>query len=250
MSANRSFLHINSLNVRLGRFYLDNVSLSCGKGEYHILMGPSGSGKSTLMKCILGFHKIQSGSIFLDDNDITDELPERRRMGYVPQNYALFPHLNVEENLKFALRAAKVPAGETDTIVNRLCGILKIEKLRKRAVQNLSGGEKQKVALGRALGARPELVPEADDSLDVLRHRTDCTRRKWWSRGADGHRAAMAALSRVSQLPLLSGQPGNCRVGRILPITAKSDQTIRVAAGLVSSRDNFGSLRSFAGQPQ
>jgi ABC-type Fe3+/spermidine/putrescine transport system ATPase subunit len=158
MSADTPFLHIDSLAIKLGKFCLDNVSLSCKKGEYHILMGPSGSGKSTLMKCLLGFHKIDSGSITLDNRDITTELPERRRMGYVPQNYALFPHLNVEENLKFALCGRNMSTGDITSLINKLCSILRIEKLRSRNVTNLSGGERQRVALGRALAAQPDLI--------------------------------------------------------------------------------------------
>jgi ABC-type Fe3+/spermidine/putrescine transport system ATPase subunit len=89
-------------------------------------------------------------------------------MGYVPQNYALFPHLNVEQNIAFGLKARGILAHEREAIVKRLVGILKIEKLLKRRVQNLSGGEKQKVALGRALGAKPEviLLDEPFSSID------------------------------------------------------------------------------------
>ncbi|MFC1670565.1 ABC transporter ATP-binding protein [Spirochaetota bacterium] len=156
--SNKDFMQIDSLNILLGKFKLNNVSLTCKKGEYHILMGPSGSGKSTLLKCLMGFHKIQSGTIVLDNRDITNVLPEHRRIGYVPQNYALFPHLNVEDNIKFALQAVKSPAEKTEMIVGKLCEILKIKKLRKRSVDNLSGGEKQKVALGRALATQPEII--------------------------------------------------------------------------------------------
>lgn len=152
------FLNIDTLSIRLGEFSLDNVSLSCNKGEYHILMGPSGSGKSSLMKCLLGFNRIHGGSVTLDNRDITSEYPEHRRMGYVPQNFALFPHLNVEGNLKFALSGSRKSSNEIEAIVNKLCGILNIENLRTRKVANLSGGEQQKVALGRALATQPELI--------------------------------------------------------------------------------------------
>jgi ABC-type Fe3+/spermidine/putrescine transport system ATPase subunit len=151
-------LHIESLNLSVGNFALKDVGLSCEKGEYHILLGPNGSGKSTLMKCILGLYKIDSGSIFLNNRNITGELPEKRRMGYVPQNYALFPHLDVEGNIRFGLHARRITVGEANSLVGRLCEILNIEGLRGRRVRNLSGGEKQKVALGRALAAQPEMI--------------------------------------------------------------------------------------------
>ena len=158
MSGDDAFAHIESMDVSLGKFSLTDINLSCGRGEYHILLGPTGSGKSSLLRCILGFHRPESGRIHLDGRDITDELPERRRLGYVPQNYALFPHLNVEQNLRFGLRARKAPGEGADALVDSLCEMLKIEHLRKRRVQNLSGGERQKVAIGRALGAQPKMI--------------------------------------------------------------------------------------------
>jgi ABC-type Fe3+/spermidine/putrescine transport system ATPase subunit len=168
MSSSEPFLRIESLNVRLGEFSLKDVELSCAKGEYHVLLGPTGSGKSSLLKCILGFHTLGGGRIHLDGTDITNELPERRRMGYVPQDYALFPHLDVEENLRFGLVPRKIPAEQANSLVDRLCAVLKIEDLRRRKVQHLSGGERQKVAIGRALGTQPKmmLLDEPFSSID------------------------------------------------------------------------------------
>src|SRR4030042_6312817 len=109
-----AFLSVQSLNLSLGKFALRNIDLSLNQGEYHILMGPSGSGKSSLIKSILGFYRIENGKIILDSRDISNQFPEKRRMGYVPQNYALFPHLNVEKNLRFGMRAQKFPEKEAD----------------------------------------------------------------------------------------------------------------------------------------
>ncbi|MBU1344120.1 MAG: ABC transporter ATP-binding protein [Proteobacteria bacterium] len=165
---NNPFLQVESLNLTLGKFSLRNINMSCQKGEYHVLLGPTGSGKSSLMKCILGFHRINNGFLYLKGMDISNELPECRRMGYVPQNYALFPHINVEDNIRFGHQVKKKSFQDTDTIVNRLCEILKIQKLRKRAIQHLSGGEKQKVALARALAIQPDilLLDEPFSSID------------------------------------------------------------------------------------
>jgi len=173
MSADDPHLAIEGLNVRLGAFALRDVSLACNQGEYHILMGPNGSGKSSLMKAILGFNRVAGGRILVAGRDITRELPERRRMGYVPQNYALFPHLDVERNLRSGIDRRRHTAREADALVARLCGILGIEALRRRKVQNLSGGERQKVALGRALGAQPEtiLLDEPFSSVEEGRKR-------------------------------------------------------------------------------
>ena len=174
MSGSNPFLGIESLNVTLGDFSLKDLAFSCAKGEYHILLGPTGSGKSSLLKCILGIHRPESGRIHLDGVDVTDELPEHRQMGYVPQNYALFPHLNVEENLRFGLRPRKVPAKQADSLVDRLSEVLNIEHLRKRSIQHLSGGEKQKVAIGRALATQPKmmLLDEPFSNLDPISRTT------------------------------------------------------------------------------
>ena len=158
MNGDNHHLRIESLDVVLGKFALRGVDLTCDRGEYHILMGPNGSGKSSLMKTVLGFHKVEKGAIFVGDREITHELPERRRMGYVPQNYALFPHLNVERNLRFGIQARHRSSQEADALVDELSNILGINHLRTRDVRHLSGGERQRVALGRALGSRPETV--------------------------------------------------------------------------------------------
>jgi len=151
-------LHIESLTVPLGKFRLRDISLSCDKGEYHILLGPTGSGKSSLIKSILGLHALQRGRIRLNDRDITGDPPERRRMGYVPQDYALFPHLNVEENILFATKGRNKAPRDAESRVTELCRILRIEPLRARRVHGLSGGERQRVALARALAAQPEII--------------------------------------------------------------------------------------------
>jgi len=158
MSGSGPFLSVDSLSVALGEFHLKGVTLSCAKGEYHVLLGPTGSGKSTLLKCILGFHRPEGGRIELDGREITNALPEDRQIGYVPQDYALFPHLNVEENLRFGLRSRRVSSGQADSLVDRLCEVLKIGPLRRREVRHLSGGERQKVAIGRALATQPKLM--------------------------------------------------------------------------------------------
>lgn len=155
---NDTYLQIESLNLSLDKFSLRDISLSCGKGEYHVLLGPTGSGKSSLMKCLLGFYAVNKGTIYLNGKDISNELPERRRMGYVPQNYSLFPHLDVERNIKFGLYSKRNSSREPDLIVDRLCEMLRIQHFRKRKVRNLSGGEKQKVAIARALAIQPDII--------------------------------------------------------------------------------------------
>ena len=155
---NRSYLQIQSLNLKLGGFSLKNIDLSCEKGEYHVLLGPTGSGKSSLMKCVLGFYRLNGGTVLLDGRDLSNDLPEYRNMGYVPQNYSLFPHLDVEKNIRFGLRARKNGSKRDNSVVDKLCDTLNIQHLRKRRVRYLSGGERQKVALARALAIQPDIL--------------------------------------------------------------------------------------------
>ena len=152
------YLKVSQLAVSLGKFSLRDIRLSCAKGEYHVLLGPTGSGKSTLIKCMLGFFRLSRGTIYLNGRDISRYPPENRHMGYVPQNYSLFPHLNVDENIRFGLRCGKQEPAEADRVVDRLCEMLRIRDLRGRSIRYLSGGERQKVALARALAIQPEVI--------------------------------------------------------------------------------------------
>jgi ABC-type Fe3+/spermidine/putrescine transport system ATPase subunit len=157
-SADGAHLQVQGLSVRLGDFALADVDLECDPGEHRILIGPTGSGKSTLLRCLLGLRRIDRGRILLDGRDLTSVPPERRGIGYVPQSYALFPHLDVEQNIRFGIQARRPPAREAAALLEELCDLLGIQALRQRRVRTLSGGEQQKVALGRALGTRPRLI--------------------------------------------------------------------------------------------
>jgi len=162
-------LKIESLFFRAGNFLLKDVTLQVESGQYFILLGPTGSGKTTLARCICGLYEISKGKISLNNRDITNLPPEKRRMGYLPQDFALFPNMKVSENLLFAPSVRKkdirMLKNKFDHIVERL----NVGKLLERNVRNLSGGEKQRVALGRALLAEPELLilDEPFSSIDV-----------------------------------------------------------------------------------
>jgi len=161
-------LVVEGLEVEVGAFRLRVPELVCSGGGYHILLGPTGSGKSTLIKCVLGLLPPRRGSIRIGATEIVGTPPEKRGMGYLPQHQSLFPHLDVEENIRFSLRAARAPADRADDAVERLCSLLRLQELRGRAVRGLSGGEKQKVALARALAGGPRflILDEPFGSID------------------------------------------------------------------------------------
>ena len=176
MLMNQHYLNLQALQFSIDDFRLTDIDLSVRKGEYHVVLGPTGSGKSTLMKCILGLYRPSGGSITLDDNDLLRLPPEKRGLGYLPQNYALFPHLSVEGNIRFGLHSRRLPAAAEEKEVTLQCDALQIGPLRGRDVRTLSGGEQQKVALARALITRPKviLLDEPFSSID------EGSRRRLW----------------------------------------------------------------------
>lgn len=158
-------------------YILKNINLSISDGELFVLLGPSGSGKTTLLKAIAGLIKYY-GRIFFDHEPIDDMPPEQRNIGYVPQEFTLFPHLNVEENISYGLKARNTPELEIKHKVNRLLKILGIYHLRKRYPKELSGGEKQRVAIARALAIDPKVLL-LDEPLSNLDARTSKYLREW-----------------------------------------------------------------------
>lgn len=151
-------IEITDLSIELGRFALHHVDLAIQEGEYLVLLGPTGSGKTVLVECIVGIHRRHAGRILVDGRDVTGLYPEERRVGYVPQDYALFPNLSVRENVAYGLRARRLPEGEIAGRVNPMLKMLGIPHLAERIPTTLSGGEKQRTALGRALVTDPRIL--------------------------------------------------------------------------------------------
>lgn len=140
------------------RVILKNLNLKVQPGEIVIITGKSGSGKTTLLLSILGFIKPDQGEIVINDKDISFESIEQRQMAYVPQDYGLFPHLTVKENIAFGLKLRNVEETEQHKKIQELFKTVKLsEDFSNRNVAELSGGEKQKVALARALAITPQL---------------------------------------------------------------------------------------------
>jgi multiple sugar transport system ATP-binding protein len=148
---------------------VDDVSLDIEDGEFVILVGPSGCGKSTILRMIAGLEDITAGDILIGDRRVNDEAPRDRNLAMVFQNYALYPHLTVYENIAFPLRLHKAPGDEVDERVQRSAGMLELADLLDRKPSQLSGGQRQRVAMGRALvrDADAYLFDEPLSNLDA-----------------------------------------------------------------------------------
>jgi multiple sugar transport system ATP-binding protein len=136
---------------------LKGIDIEIDEGEFLILVGPSGCGKSTLLSMIAGLDQPTSGSIHIGERDVTHELPKDRDIAMVFQSYALYPNMNVAQNISFALEMRKVAKAEREAAVARVAKMLQIEHLLDRKPANLSGGQRQRVAMGRALARNPKL---------------------------------------------------------------------------------------------
>jgi molybdate transport system ATP-binding protein len=159
---------VENLCLRQGAFALTGISFTIPAGRYGVLMGKTGSGKTTILEVIAGLRSLEAGSIRLNGRDATGATPAARGVGFVPQDAALFRTLTVRENLAFALAIRKAPSAEIDRRVGELAQWLDIAPLLDRRPHGLSGGEAQRVALGRALAFRPRilLLDEPLSSLD------------------------------------------------------------------------------------
>jgi multiple sugar transport system ATP-binding protein len=156
------------------------LTLEIREEEFFSILGPSGCGKTTTLRMVAGFELPDAGRIFFDDENVTSLLPEKRRTGMVFQNYALFPHLTVFENVAFGLRARKHPPAEISPRVVAALDLVDMRELQNRPVTQLSGGQQQRVALARALAVQPQilLLDEPLSNLDAQLRRTTRTELK------------------------------------------------------------------------
>jgi molybdopterin-binding protein len=160
-------IEVKNLCVDLGEFILTEISLNIEEGEYFIILGPTGAGKTVLLESIAGLYPVKSGEIWLRGKEVTSVEPEKRKISIVYQDHVLFPHLSVKDNIIFGLRMHKTRADEVANRLNWVTELLGISHLLHRRPDTLSGGEKQKVALGRAIITRPELLL-VDEPLSAL----------------------------------------------------------------------------------
>jgi ABC-type Fe3+/spermidine/putrescine transport system ATPase subunit len=160
-------LILENISLRLGTFALKNFSLKTEQGEYLVLLGPTGTGKTVLLETIAGLHRPSAGTISLAGHDITRMAPEKRHLGVVYQEYALFPHLSVAGNIGFGLRMRGYGRAGERRAVEEMAAFLGIDHLLQRMPKTLSGGEQQRVALARALVLKPQMLL-LDEPLSAL----------------------------------------------------------------------------------
>src|ERR1700682_5155519 len=168
-AADTPLLRIDAVVKKFGGFRaVDRLSLDIRAGEFFALLGPSGCGKTTLLRMLAGFETPDEGRILLDGKDIAQVLPHQRPVKVMFQNYALFPHLNVRDNIAFGLKRARMTRADIATRVAEMVALVKLDGLEKRKPDQLSGGQKQRVALARSLARRPQglLLDEPLAALD------------------------------------------------------------------------------------
>jgi len=160
-------IRVEDLNISLPGFNLSNINLSIGENEFFILMGPTGAGKTVLLEAIAGLVPIKSGKILIGEKDITRLPPEKRGISIIYQDYALFPHLTVLENVTYGLHFHRIDKAQAEKRLNRLLEVVNLSHLKERLPVNLSGGEKQRVSLARALMVEPRVLL-LDEPLSAL----------------------------------------------------------------------------------
>ncbi|NLX90547.1 MAG: ATP-binding cassette domain-containing protein [Firmicutes bacterium] len=164
------------VSIKLGDFSLKNVNLEIKEGEFFTILGPTGTGKTVILELIAGLYRPDAGKVFINGVDAENIPPERREIGFVYQDYALFPHLNVYKNIAFGPQLGKIPSPIIKERVKDLADMLGISHLLKRFPGTLSGGEQQRVSLARAFIMKPRilLLDEPFGALDPNTKRMLC----------------------------------------------------------------------------
>lgn len=167
---NQNIIELKDVSKAYGsNTILDNLTLNIKKNEFLTLLGPSGCGKTTTLKIIAGFEEADTGEVLFDGKDISSLPPYKRQVNTVFQKYALFPHMNIYENIAFGLKIKKKSKDEIDAKVKEMLKLVALEGFEKRKVDSLSGGQQQRVAIARALINEPEvlLLDEPLGALDL-----------------------------------------------------------------------------------
>ncbi len=224
---------------------VDDVTLEIGEGEFFSLLGPSGCGKTTTLRMMAGFEDPDAGRILLRGTDVTATPPNRRNVNMVFQQYELFPHMTVFENVAYGLRLKRTPRKELTERVQQMLAAVQVEDLAARGARQLSGGQQQRVALARALVNRPAvlLLDEPLSALDVkLRKQMQLELKS--IQHALGTTFVYVTHDQEEAL-LLSDRIGIMDAGRLLQVASPREIYERPATGFVA--DFVGSLNVFRG---
>ena len=166
--SNSSYIKLTNISKKFDDVVaVDSLDLDIKEGEFFSLLGPSGCGKTTLLRILAGFEYPSTGSVFIDGIDVTNQTPNLRPSNMVFQNYAIFPHINVQRNIEFGLRKEKLSKDELDKRVKESLKMVQLEGYEERFSNQLSGGQRQRVALARALVKRPKVLL-LDEPLGAL----------------------------------------------------------------------------------
>jgi len=168
MARSDAFISIRNVDKFFGSFQaIDDVSMDIAQGEFFSLLGASGCGKTTLLRMLAGFESTSAGEIFIDDQPMSEVPPHHRPVNMVFQSYAIFPHLNVRDNIAYGLRKQKLPRARRYAMVDEMLDLIKLPGYGTRKANELSGGQRQRIALARALILRPKVLL-LDEPLGAL----------------------------------------------------------------------------------
>ncbi|WP_137700771.1 ABC transporter ATP-binding protein [Marimonas lutisalis] len=168
MTKTDAFISIQNVSKFFGTFRaIDDISMDIGRGEFFSLLGPSGCGKTTLLRMLAGFESTTAGEIFIDNQPTSDVPPHHRPVNMVFQNYAIFPHLNVRDNITYGLRKQKLSRSKRYEMAEEMLEMIKLPDYGTRKATELSGGQRQRIALARALILRPKVLL-LDEPLGAL----------------------------------------------------------------------------------
>jgi ABC-type sugar transport system ATPase subunit len=167
-------IELSGVTIRMGHFLLRDLSFRVETGQYAVVMGKTGIGKTTILEAICGLRPLHSGRVLINQIDVSRWSPADRNVGYSPQDLALFPTLTVRGHLEFAMKVRRRPAKEIADRIEELATLLEIKPLLDRKIRGLSGGEAQRVALGRALSFKPSVLL-LDEPLSALDAETRAT---------------------------------------------------------------------------
>ncbi|GAC83568.1 sulfate/molybdate ABC transporter ATP-binding protein [Gordonia paraffinivorans] len=223
-------------NKRYGDFAaLDDVSIDIPDGQLTSLLGPSGSGKSTLLRAIAGLDTLDSGTVIINDTDVSKKSPQKRDIGFVFQHYAAFKHLTVRENIAFGLKIRKRPKKEVDAKVDQLLEVVGLTVFQKRFPAQLSGGQRQRMALARALAVDPKVLL-LDEPFGALDAKVRDDLRRWLRRLHDEVHVTTVLVTHDQQEALdVSDRIAVLNKGRIEQVGTPDDLYDRPANEFVAS---------------